>query len=630
MLGLLNLPAKIISIVEGNISPREIAAGVCLGAFLGFIPLNGPMALLLAIFFFFFRINRVATLLTLPVFKAVYLLGLYKLTDVTGTYILERAGYLAGFWRWVTHLPVISYLDINNTLIAGGIVFAAVLSIPIYFIAERVVIALSAKYSEKIKNSALAKFIPGIKLIGLVGDDTKATLKNVKTQVTLNLKNKIKAAIARGRTPARPGSLLKRINIARVAIVAVLLLALHLGVGFVVSPMLGSLIVENINKYAGTKITIDKVNVWPLTLSFSLKGMKVFDPERADARIAKIDDSAIAISPVGLLSRRLVFSRIHMKGAEINLEGTADGTFNIGRLAPAQKKAPAGADWRSLMQKKDMFGKAYEMIKKNFSGKSKEKIKEDRKNAKKVTTTVEELPKGKLVYFQNAKDRYLFEIRSLDISDAYVKVRVNGDTADIANANIRLSRLAYDPENGMKVDLVDLRGDVKKDDNPAGRFDILFSKSTDKNGPRAVCRVHLKDVDMDAVRFVYENSLPVRVVKGSITLKSDTNIVSGRIDSRNEIYLKGQTLESKAGMNQMMGFVPIAAVCDAINRIDPLALKFNIGGTLEKPEFGGFQESLMVLIKPYIADFQEKIKSEGLKALGDVADSLKKSFLKNK
>ena len=164
MLGFVNLPAKIVSIVEGNISPREIAAGVCLGAFLGFIPLNGPMALLLAVFFFLFRINRIATLFTLPIFKTAYLLGMYKLADITGTYILEKADYLAGFWRWVTHLPVISYLDINNTLIAGGLVIATALSIPIYFISKRLVMFLSVKYAQQIKNSALGKLIPSFQM----------------------------------------------------------------------------------------------------------------------------------------------------------------------------------------------------------------------------------------------------------------------------------------------------------------------------------------------------------------------------------------------------------------------------------------------------------------------------------
>ena len=618
MLSFISLPAKIISIVEGNISPREIAAGVCLGAFLGFIPLNGPMALLLVIFFFVFRINRIATLLTLPIFKAAYLLGVYRYADIAGTYILEKSDYLAGFWRWVTHLPVIAYLDINNTLITGGIAISTVVSIPIYFIAKRLAIFLSAKYSAKIKNSAFAKFIPGIKLVGVVGDDAVATLKNIKTQATYTLRDKIKQALSKGKAKRPPNALLKRINITGVGIVVTLLLIFHFGVGLFVSPLFGPAIVENINKYSGAKITIDRVNIWPLTLSFSLKGMKIFDPERQDVRIAKIDDSTVAVSPLGLLSKRLVFSRIHMKGAEINVEGTSDGSFNIGRLAPAKKEAPAsGADlgWRSLMQKKDSFGKAYEMIKKRFAKKSKDQAAEDRKNAKKVTKTVEELPKGKLVRFKNAKDLYLFEIKDLDISDAYVKVSVSGNITEITNAKIRLGRIAYDPENGMRIDLADLRGNVNKGDKPAGKFDIFFSKSTDRNGEKAVFDAKLNDIDMDAVRFVYEDSLPVHVVKGSITLSSKTRIGSGAIDSRNEIYLKDHVLEQKMGGSPVMGFVPVSAVCEAMNSIDPLKLKFNIGGTVEKPDLGGFQESLVVLIKPYIANFQDKIKNEGLKAL---------------
>jgi hypothetical protein len=195
-------------------------------------------------------------------------------------------------------------------------------------------------------------------------------------------------------------------------------------------------------------------------------------------------------------------------------------------------------------------------------------------------------------------------------------VRVSGDTVDITGANVRLGRAAYDPENGMRIDLVDLRGEIKKDDRPAGRFDILFSKSVDSSGPKAVSKVGLRDVDMDAVRFVYENSLPVHVVRGLITLRSDTRINSGNIDSRNEIYLKDQALEPKSGGIQMMGFVPIASVCEAINRVDSLRLKFEITGTLEKPEFKGFQESLMALIKPYIGDIQNKLKDEGMNALG--------------
>ncbi|MDP2929836.1 MAG: DUF2062 domain-containing protein [Candidatus Omnitrophota bacterium] len=633
MLSFVNLPAKLVNIVEGNISPREIALGVCFGAFLGFIPLNGPMALLLAIFFFLFRINRIATLLTLPVFKSVYLLGMYRLADAAGTYILEKVDYLAGFWRWITRLPIIAYLDVNNTLVTGGLIMATALSMPIYFIAKRLIIFLSAKYSDKIKNSALAKLVPGIKLMGLVGDDAGATLKNVKTHVALSIKARISEAIAKRRGSRRANSLLKRIKIINAIVVIVLLLAFHFGIGLFVSPAFSSFIVDSINKYSTARVMIDKVNIWPLTLSISLKGMKVFDPERRDLRIAKIEDSLVRISPVGLLSKRLVFSHIHTKGAEINLEGASDGSFNVGRLAAAKKDASrVGATdfgWSSLMQKKDLFGSTYEIIKKRFAKKDAEKIKEYRRNAEKVTKTIEVLPRGKLVHFKNAKDLYIFEIKDLDISDAHIKVRMDGNSADITNAKIRLGRMAYDPENGMKLDLLDIRGNISRDEKSSGKFDLFFSKTADSNGEKAVFNAELSNVDMDAVRFIYEGSLPIHVVKGIITLKSKTYIKAGAIDSRNEISLKDHMLEQKAGGSLLMGFMSISAVCDAMNRIDPLKLKFNITGTLDKPQFGGFQESLMVLIKPYIANFQEKIKKEGLKALERFMNKKKEEPLKS-
>ncbi len=590
MLSFVNLPLKIINILEGNVSPREIAAGACLGVFLGFIPLNGPMAFILAVFFFVFKINRVAALLTLPLFKSMYFFGMYKLADTAGTYILDKTDYLAGFWRQVTHLPVVAYLDINNTLIAGGLAISTALSIPVYFIVKKLSIFLSAKYSH-------------IKLSGLIGGDLGATLDNVKGHLKATLAGKIKQAIFKKKPQRAPNNLFKRLNVARIVIFISLFLVIHLVVGFFVSPALSPLIAGNINKYCSARISIDKINVWPLTLSFSLKGMKIFDPEKEAARIAKIDNCSVRVSFFGLLSRRLVFSSVHMSGAEINIEGRPDGTFNINNLA-VSKKPIVDFQRRSLMAKKDLFGKIYEITKKRFSKKDHEKLKEEQKNFKKVIKVVQQLPKGKLVYFKNPKDFYIFEIRKLDISDAYIAVSINGNVLEITKARMRLGQIAFDPENGIKAGLVDLHGNVNKGAVPAGKFDIYFSQGVDKNGRKAAFNALLEDIDMDAVRFIYEDSLPVYVVRGLLTLKSKTYIEAGAIDSKNEIYLKNHALQQKAGENPMMGFVPISAVCDAINRIDPLKLNFGIGGTLEKPEFRGFQELIMTLIKSYIIDFQ--------------------------
>jgi len=599
----LNLPMKILNILEGNISPREIAAGACLGVFLGFTPFNGPMAFILVAFFFIFKLNRVATLLTLPLFKSVYFSGMYKLADAVGTYVLDKADYLAGFWRQVTHSPVVAYLDINNTLIAGGLIISIVLSVPVYFIVKKISIFLKAKYSQKIKNSPLAKWMPGIKLSGFIGDDLGSTLDNVKGHLGVTLASKIKQAIFKKKSQTQPSNLFKRLNAARIVIVISLLLAFHLVVGFFVSPVLSSLIVKNINKYSSARISVDKVNIWPLTLSFSLKGMKIFDPAKEGARIAKIDNCTIRMSPVGLLSRRLVFSCVDMSGVEINVEGRPDGTFNINDLAVSNKPV-ADFQWRSLLAKKDLFGKIYELTKKRFSKKDKGKLEKEQKNSRKITKIVQQLPKGKLVYFKNPKDFYIFEIRKLNITDAYITISANGNVLEIAKAQMRLGQIALDPESGVNVGLVDLRGNVNKGAAPAGKFNIFFSQGVDKNGQKAVFNAKLEDIDMNAVRFVYEGSLPVYVVRGLLTLKSETHIEAGAIDSKNEICLKNHALQQKAGTNPMMGFVPASTVCDAINRIDPLKFNFSIGGTLEKPEFKGFQDLIMTLIKPYIANFQ--------------------------
>ena len=121
MFSFAKIPAKIISILELNITPGEVAGGVCLALFLGFVPLNGPVAFLLILVFFLFKINRFSTAITLPLFKLAYVSGISQIAEHFGGYLLLDANFLTGFWRAVTSFPVLALLDLNNTLVAGGL-----------------------------------------------------------------------------------------------------------------------------------------------------------------------------------------------------------------------------------------------------------------------------------------------------------------------------------------------------------------------------------------------------------------------------------------------------------------------------------------------------------------------------
>ena len=158
MIPFLNLPVKIVKLFTSNVSESEVAAGVCLGMFMGFIPLNGSMAILLFVCFFVFKINRLAAMLVLPVFKILYLLGVSSLADALGGFILRDMNFLTPLWTFITHLPVIALLDLNKTLVAGGLLISAILCFPIYIGAKKGIVVLREKYFDKIKNS---KFVKG-------------------------------------------------------------------------------------------------------------------------------------------------------------------------------------------------------------------------------------------------------------------------------------------------------------------------------------------------------------------------------------------------------------------------------------------------------------------------------------
>lgn len=125
---------NLIRALQSNVSPAEIASGAALALFFGFTPLNHPHAILLVLCFFFFKINRAATLLLLPLVKIVYLLGAVELADRLGGYLLVDLDALRPVWEWATGAPVLAYLDLNYTLVTGGLALAAIAS-PIVFIA---------------------------------------------------------------------------------------------------------------------------------------------------------------------------------------------------------------------------------------------------------------------------------------------------------------------------------------------------------------------------------------------------------------------------------------------------------------------------------------------------------------
>ncbi len=594
MLSFINIPFKIIRFLKANVSASETAAGVCLGLFLGFVPLNGPMALVLAIFFFIFKFNRLSTLFTLPLFKLIYVLGASILADKIGSYLLIDANYLENFWLGLTGLPVIAYLDINNTLTIGGLALSLTLSIPVYIVAKRIsLILFKSKFYEKLKN---LKFI------------------NSGTGGSPNSHQKI-----------------KRFNIKGIIILLAALLIFQLGFGLIISPMISSFAVRKLNEATSAKIYLERVNVWPLTLSFNLKNLKIFNPDNTDERILAIEHASARISLLGLLSKRIVISSLRLKNAAINLQGEPDGSFNIQKLSRPKgagaKEKPVLSIWDFKKQNQDWFARVYDFLKKRFSKESIEKAKAMRSLRKKTDKTVTEFTKGKKVEFKSAGANYILEIKDFNIQNASILVKAqDGNTIEVDNTGIKLRDIGIDPKNGVRVNFCNIAGNIKSAGNPAGSLNFIFSETISNNAAKDVFNLDLRDINLTALRFIYGNSLPVELANGLLNLQSKSAIINENIDSDNRVSLTKHKFAPKAKMDLSKDFMPIPTLCEALNNIDPLNLSFKITGTVEKPEFTGFQKSLMEIVKPNMKTIKEAIKNEGINLLGTF---LEKKGIKN-
>ena len=68
---------------------------------------------------------------------------------------------------------------------------------------------------------------------------------------------------------------MKVFNIKGIIIIVVILAVIQFGVGLLISPAIGALIVDQINKHSSVEVTVDRISIWPVTLSFSFKKSQI-------------------------------------------------------------------------------------------------------------------------------------------------------------------------------------------------------------------------------------------------------------------------------------------------------------------------------------------------------------------
>jgi len=157
MLLIIKFIAKIFSLLNSEVSSREIAAGCAFGVFLGFVPAGG-LTLLLMLVALIINFNLAAVFLAAAILKLISY-ATDPLANAIGYQLLVQVPSLKPFWTTLYNLPAVPYTKFNNTLVLGSFVISLLLVIPAYFLAKAGVNIYRARLQARFQKFKIVQII---------------------------------------------------------------------------------------------------------------------------------------------------------------------------------------------------------------------------------------------------------------------------------------------------------------------------------------------------------------------------------------------------------------------------------------------------------------------------------------
>lgn len=146
----------VFRILRGADNPREVAAGIALGFFIGLTP-GWPLHILLAaLLILILNVNLTAAILATGLAVSLSWL-LDPVINSVGELLLEDISGLQGLWTWAYNNPIMAWTRFNNTMVMGALVLGLIGALAIFFIGSKLLIQYQTQILEKIKSLPLFK-----------------------------------------------------------------------------------------------------------------------------------------------------------------------------------------------------------------------------------------------------------------------------------------------------------------------------------------------------------------------------------------------------------------------------------------------------------------------------------------
>ena len=146
---------KLLSIVNSNKEPGEIALGVIFGMFAGFLLLAPFNAVIIFVFVLLLNVNTAAFFLFMGIFKLLTFI-VDPLGNIIGRAVLT-APFMEPLFSAMSNLPLIPFTGFNNTVIMGDFIIGILLAVPAWIACMKLIKYYRDNMMENVKKFGIIK-----------------------------------------------------------------------------------------------------------------------------------------------------------------------------------------------------------------------------------------------------------------------------------------------------------------------------------------------------------------------------------------------------------------------------------------------------------------------------------------
>lgn len=561
---LIRLLRRVLAILNSELTPAQVGLGFALGVIAGLVPWGANTFLWLTLAFLF-AVSFSATVLALALFRLLAW-GLLPLSHEIGHLLLEQEA-LEPLWSALAHAPLLAWLRLNHYAVLGSYALALPTAVLTFFLIRGFVRTYRESFFAYIERSrpwqALSQRERFFRLLQwlLLGGGI------------------------RFRAPRRRAWPFRYVRKPALIVVPLLYAAAYGTLALLAPLFVSEVVARGATLVVGGEVAVEQTQANALTGRLRLQGLTIQDPNRPKEDVLRVRKIVADLSLWALTSRRVVLDELVLGEVFLHVRREEDGSLNLDDLPEGPDLQPyfewlreqAGrVDWVQLLER---YGETlWKRLVRLWEPKPPPPHAPLLEDYKPLPAPVPTFALKRL-RIERLHLRFVDEFRGEGEGE--------GELPPVTAVDVIVENFAWRPEQGRGPITLGIQAyfgsGEDASDNPESfvSFTAVFDERS--RPPKRRYELRAREVEISRLDVLYEHSLPVRVVEGTLSLSVQLTQEGETLQGEATLVLVGARLEARSDAFSLFGFDPATSqkILEGLNAYTkecPLALAVQIEG----------------------------------------------------